>query len=512
MNDIFSFLPLGIIVFFAIALMLLEVLMEGRKQVLAYVSFGGTVLAALSTVSIWNRQEAPFKLSYFSDMFVIDNFSLFFYLMFLLAAGITSLIAPSYLKNSSIEHGEFYSLMLFSVSGMMLMASAGDLLTMFLGLEIMSIAVYVMVGFKRYDIKSNEAILKYFFLGAFSAGFILYGIALLYGACETTNLVAIKDAMSSEYFKNTNIAMIGILLMLIGILFKVAAAPFHIWTPDVYDGAPAPVTGFMITAVKAASFAMFLKLFLVSFSTMGDYWRDIIIVIAIITMFVGNIYAFTQENIKRMLAYSSISHTGYLMIGVAALGLSSGNGDLLDTFNISNDAANAILYYLAAYTVSSLGIFACVSYLSHKNEDFNTISDYAGLGFKYPLVGIAMAIFMLSLIGVPPTGGFFGKYYLFSAAIKQGMYIPVMIALINSMLSIYYYLKVIVVMYFRKPVHNRDMEDTVGETGKISTNIVLAYTVTATLWLGMGTFTLFSIIPGTRSLIEWSRTSIASLF
>jgi NADH-quinone oxidoreductase subunit N len=366
MNDIFPFLPLGIIVFFAIALMLMEVMIEGRKQILAYVSLGGVILSALSTVSLWNKQEQPFKLSFFSDMFVVDNFSLFFYLIFLLSAGVTSLISPSYLKKENIEHGEYYSLMLFSVSGMMLMASAGDLLTLFLGLEIMSIAVYVMVGFKRYDLKSNEAILKYFFLGAFSAGFILYGIALLYGSCETTNLLEIRDAMRAENFNNTNLAMIGILLTLTGILFKVGAAPFHIWTPDVYDGAPAPVTGFMITAVKAASFAMFIKLFLISFSSMGDFWRDLIVFLAIITMFVGNILAFTQENIKRMLAYSSISHTGYLMIGIAALGLNDGNGDILNSFNISNDAANAILYYITAYTVSSLGIFACISYLSQK--------------------------------------------------------------------------------------------------------------------------------------------------
>lgn len=507
MNDIFPFLPLGIVVFFAIALMLMEVMIEGRKQILAYVSLGGSILAALSTVSLWNKQETPFKLSYFSDMFIVDNFSLFFYLIFLLVAGVTSFIAPSYLKKENMEHGEFYSLMLFSVSGMMLMASAGDLLTLFLGLEIMSIAVYVMVGFKRYDIKSNEAILKYFFLGAFSAGFILYGIALLYGSCETTNLLAIKDAIKAENFENTNLAMVGILLLLVGVLFKIGAFPFHIWTPDVYDGAPAPVTGFMITGVKAASFAMFIKLFLVSFSAMGDYWRDIILVIAIITMFVGNIFAFTQENIKRMLAYSSIAHTGYLMIGIAALGLNSGNGDLLGDFNSSNDAANAILYYLTAYTVSSLGIFACISYLSQKNEDFTNISSYSGLGFKYPLVGIAMSIFMFSLIGVPPTGGFFGKYYLFSSAIEQGMYIPVIIALINSMLSIYYYLKVIVNMYFKEAHYELSTDN-----GKISTNIVLVYTLVATIWLGLGTFTLFSIIPSSMSIMEWSRASISSLF
>lgn len=507
MNNYLAFLPLGIIITFAIAIMLMEVLIEGRKQILAYVSLGGVIISALSTVAIWNKNDSPFRLSFFSDMFVVDNYSLFFYLIFLLAAGITIIISPSYLKKENMEHGEYYALMLFSVSGMMLMASGGDLLVLFLGLEIMTIAVYVLVGFKRYDIKSNEAILKYFFLGAFSAGFILYGIALLYGSCQSTNLLEIKQAMRAEDFAYTNLSMIGVLLMLVGMLFKVGAAPFHLWTPDIYEGAPAPVTGFMITAVKAASFAMFLKLFFVSFSSLGDYWRDIIVIIAVLTMFVGNIYAFTQENIKRMLAYSSISHTGYLMLGIAALGAVDGDGDMLSTFSGTSEAANAMLYYLVAYTVSSLGIFACISYLSQKNEDFVNIDDYAGLGFKYPMIGIAMSIFMFSLIGIPPTGGFFGKYYLFSAAIKQGMYIPVMIALINSMLSIYYYLKVIVKMYMQ----NGDYEVS-GTSGNISTNLVLAYTLVATIWLGLGTFTIFSIIPGSTPIIEWTRTSISSLF
>ena len=509
MNNILPFLPLGIIITFAIAIMLMEVLIEGRKQILAYVSIGGIILSALTTVFLWNNNETPFRASFFSDMFVVDNYSLYFYLIFLLSAGVTAFISPSYLQKESMEHGEYYSLMLFSVSGMMLMASGGDLLTLFLGLEIMTIAVYVLVGFKRYDLKSNEAILKYFFLGAFSAGFILYGIALIYGACESTNLLEIKRAIGSEGFENTNLSMIGILLMMVGIFFKVGAAPFHIWVPDVYEGAPAPVTGFMITAVKAASFAMFLKLFFISFAALGDYWRDIILVVAIVTMFVGNIFAFTQENIKRMLAYSSVAHTGYLLIGIAALGSSAGSGDMLSTFSSNSEAANAILYYLAAYSVSSLGIFACIAYLSQRNEDFATIKDYAGLGFKYPLIGLAMTIFMLSLIGVPPTGGFFGKYYLFSAAIKQGLYIPVIIALINSMLSIYYYLKVIITMYMKDPEQEFVFKD---NTGNISTRLVLVYTLVATVWLGLGTFTLFSIIPGSTPVMEWTRTSISSLF
>jgi NADH-quinone oxidoreductase subunit N len=496
MNNIYPFLPLSLIVTFAIIVLLMEVFMTKHKELLAYVSLGGVIITALSTAAIWNREENYFRLPFFDEMFVIDNYSLFFYLLFLLCAGITIFTSVGYLRREEMVHGEYYSLILFAVSGMMLMASGGDLLVLFLGLEIMSIAIYVLVGFRRRDTKSNESTLKYFFLGAFSAGFILYGIALIYGTCGTTVLTKISDVIASDGFAYDRLVLIGILLIMFGALFKVAAVPFHNWVPDIYEGAPAPVTGFMITAVKAASFALFLKVFLVSFIDLNDSWRDIIIIISVVTMFIGNIFAFTQENIKRMLAYSSISHTGYLLIGIAAIGSFPGN-----------TAAESILYYLVAYSVSSLGIFACISYLSQKNEEFVNIEDYAGLGFKHPLIGLAMSLFMFSLIGIPPTGGFFGKYYLFSAALNQGMFYLVLVGIINSMLSIYYYLRVVTVMYLKQPVYSIS-----SELGKTSTNIVLIYTMIGTLWLGFGTFTLFSVIPGAFSILEWTKISIQSLF
>lgn len=496
MDNIFPFLPFGIITAFAIIVMLLEVFVNNKKEVLAYVALTGIGLASVSTVSLWSNKGEPFRNSFFNEMFVVDSFSLYFYLLFFASAAIATITSVGYLRRDEMFHSEFYSLLLFAVSGMMLMASGGDLITLFLGLEIMSIAIYVLVGFRRHEIKSNEAVLKYFFLGAFSAGFILYGIALLYGATGHTALVKIGDIISSSDFKYTSLATIGMLLILVGTLFKVAAFPFHTWTPDVYDGAPSPVTGFMISAVKAASFAMFLKIFLVAFIDIKDSWVDIIKVLSVLTMITGNIFAISQTNIKRMLAYSSISHTGYLLLGIASLDSSYSNG-----------SANAILYYLVSYSISNIGAFACISYLSQKDEKFLNIDDYAGVGFKYPLIGLAMLIFMLSMIGVPPTAGFFGKYYLFSSAMSQGMTYMVLIALVNSMVSIYYYLKVVATMYL-KPLVN----EFPSEEGKISTNLVLVYTMASTIWIGLGSFNIFSIVPGVSVLVEWSKVSIQSLF
>lgn len=492
MTEFMNFLPLGLIVSFGILVMLAEVFITEKKEFLAYFSLVGIILSAFSSVSLWSN-SAILKATYFAQNFTVNNYSLFFYLIFLLCGGVTVFISPPYLRRENMVHGEYYALILFAISGMMLMASSNDLITMFLGLEVMSISVYVLAGFRRNDVKSNEAILKYFFLGAFSAGFILYGIAMLYGASGSTLLPEIKLALASPTFQYRGISIIGVFLLLTGVLFKVAAVPFHSWVPDVYEGAPNPITGFMISAVKAASFALFIKVFLVGLIDMKDLWVGAIQIVAVFTMFIGNIMAFTQENIKKMLAYSSISHTGYLLLGIA-------------TLDYSSQSASAMLYYLASYSVGSIGLFACISYLNQKDDNFLNISDYAGLGFKKPLLGIAISIFMISLIGIPPTAGFFGKYYLFSAAINQGMFLTVILALVNSMMAVYYYLRVIMNMYMKESHTHLELE-----SGKTSTHIVVAFTALATLWLGMGTFTLLSFIPGVNSVIEWTRTSIQSI-
>jgi NADH-quinone oxidoreductase subunit N len=498
-EQILALLPISIIIVFSLIAMLTEVSINKNKEIIAYISIIGLVFASLSSIYLWKQnQDYSFKISLFNNMLTIDNYSIFFYLIFFLCSGITIFISVPYLKRESFEHGEYYSLILMSLSGMMLMVSSNDLIIAFLGIEIMSIAVYVLVGFIRTNIKSNEAILKYFFLGSFSAGFILYGIAMIYGYCGTINFSEINTFLQEK--ENTlrlSLINIGAILILIGTLFKVAAFPFHVWLPDVYEGSPSPITGFMITAVKVASFGLFIKLVLTIFYKATPYWIDILSYISIFTMFVGNLFAFTQENIKKMLAYSSISHTGYLLIGLSVLLLKSNNFSL----------ANSLLFYLVSYSISSLGIFACISYISSKGEKYSNIEDYSGIGFKYPLIGITMSISMLSLIGFPPTSGFFAKYYLFSSAIKEGMGYLVLIGIINSMLSIYYYLKVISVMYLKE--FKLDLD---SDLGKTSTKIVMLYTAIATIWLGIGTFNLISVFPGFSSIIQWSELSIKSLF
>jgi len=493
MSYISFFFPIVIIVIFAIATMLLEVFVK-NKNIIAYTSLAGVIFSVISSIYLWEVSDIRFNESYFNNMFVVNNYSIFFYIVFSLCAGVTILTSIGYLKREEIEHGEYYSLILFALSGMMLMVSSTDLITLFLGLEIMSIAIYILVGFNRKDAKANESLLKYFFLGAFSAGFILYGISLIYGTSGSTDLLQIKNIFSNIDILEVKLALVGIIFILIGIFFKLAVVPFHFWAPDVYEGSSSPITGFMITAVKVASFALFIRIFL-SFVEVKVIWVEIITLMAVLTMFGGNILALTQTNIKRMLAYSSISHTGYLLIGIVGL-----------TTNSSSTIANSMLYYLVAYSVASLGIFACISYVSQKGEEFVNIEDYAGLGFKYPLIGITMSIFMFSLIGIPPTAGFFAKYYLFTSALNEGMLWLVIIAIINSILSIYYYLKVVVVMYLKEPKITLE-----NKLGKAQTSLVLIYTSLGTLWLGIGAFTVPFILPSVSSVLEWAKVSIESI-
>jgi len=495
MNPILSFLPIVIIVTFAIATLLMEVFIK-NKDVIAYTSLTAVILSAISSIALWNLGGSVFHQAFFNNMFVVNSYSLFFYMLFFLCAGISIFTSITYLKREEIEHGEYYSLILFALSGMMLMVSSTDLITLFLGLEVMSMAIYILVGFNRNNEKANEALLKYFFLGAFSAGFILYGISFIYGTSGSTELTQIKAVYSHVDIFELKLALVGIILILIGLFFKIAVIPFHFWSPDVYEGSSSPITGFMITAVKVASFALFIRIFLTSFMDTKIIWSEIITLIAILTMFGGNILALTQTNIKRMLAYSSITHTGYLLIGIIGL---------TNTYN--STSASSMLYYLVAYSLANLGIFACISYISQKGEEFVNIEDYSGLGFKYPLIGITMTILIFSLIGIPPTAGFFAKYYLFSSAINEGMLGLVIIAIINSALSIYYYLKVIVVMYLKESKFTLE-----NKCAKVPTSLVLVYTSLGTLWLGIGTFTIAFILPSFSSVLEWAKISIQSLF
>lgn len=371
----------------------------------------------------------------FGGSLATDDYSAFFELIIISASALTVGMSLEYAADAGFPGAEYYALILFATLGMMLMAAGGDLIVIFLGLETMSIAVYALAGFMRRDPRSSEAAIKYFLLGAFSTGFLLYGIALVYGATGTIRLEPIQAALKSGMESNP-LLLLGLGMMLIGFGFKVAAVPFHMWTPDVYEGAPTPVTAFMAVGVKLAAFAGFLRIFMVHLAPVSAQWTMVLWVIAALTMTTGNVVAVVQTNIKRMLAYSAIAHAGYVMVGMAAAP--------------AHAAGGAILYYLLAYAFTNLGAFAVVAALERGGEPGGLIADYRGLARRNPALAAAMALFMLSLTGVPPLAGFVGKFYVFSAALGGGLVWLVIIAVINSVISAYYYVGVIVAMYMQE--------------------------------------------------------------
>ncbi len=421
------------------ALLLINVFSKkgNNKSYLGYISFIGIVATGVLVGAGWNG-----NIESFSGSVVLDNFATFFKMIFLVAAGLAVLISDQYMEREGCNHGELYPLILFTVVGMMLMASGTDLMTIFLGLEVMSVSLYVLAGFNRDNTKSNEAGLKYFLLGAFSTGFLLYGMALVYGATGTTRIAKIAAQVAQMSLPSANIMLLaGMLLMLTGFAFKVAAAPFHMWTPDVYEGAPTPITAFMSAGPKAAGFAAALRIFLVALPTMQVEWSQLLWVLAVLTMTVGNITALRQDNIKRMLAYSSIAHAGYALVGFVA-----GNGV----------GVAGILFYMLSYAFMNIGAFAIIILVGKKGESNGTVMDFAGLGFKRPVLAVAMSLFLFSLAGMPPTAGFIGKFYLFSGAIQQGYIWLAIIGVLNSAASVYYYLRVMVFMYMKEPTEEFD--------------------------------------------------------
>jgi NADH-quinone oxidoreductase subunit N len=354
--------------------------------------------------------------------------------------------------------------------GMMFMSAGADLITIFLGLETMSIAIYVLVGFVKKDIKGNEAAIKYLLLGSFSTGFLLYGIALIFGATGSTNLVAIYSHLNLSANVSFPMLLFGMAFLIVGFGFKIASVPFHMWTPDVYQGAPTVVTAFMSAGVKAAAFAAFLRVFVYALPSLQPNWTVILWVLAILTMTIGNLAALLQENIKRMLAYSSIAHAGYIMIGMVA------------ARHAPNDIGTySILYYLLAYTFMNMGAFIIVVLYGKHAEDNLNVGDYAGMGYKYPVLGATMAIFMFSLAGIPPTAGFMGKFYVFAAAVKGGFIDLAIIGVINSVLSVYYYLRVTIMIYMREPAAD-------APPLKFSRAATLATTIAALATMILGIF------------------------
>jgi NADH-quinone oxidoreductase subunit N len=374
---------------------------------------------------------------------IVDRFTLFFDILLCVGGALAALLAGGYLVEHRLERGEFYGLLLFSTFGAMMLASSGDALTLFLGLETMSIGAYAMTAFRRASPRSAEGALKYFLLGSFAAAVLLYGFALLYGATGRTDLAGLGAAARTGAAHDP-LLVLGAVLVLVGIVFKVSAVPFHAWTPDAYEGAPTPATTFMAVAVKSAAFAMLLRVLLVSFgseawTSWASGWPPVLATLAALTMTVANLIAGRQESVKRMLAYSSIAHAGYALIGVTAM--------LRDP----QKAAASVLFYLLAYAVSTAGAFGTLILCGSHGREAVSYDDLSGLGKRHPAAALAFSVFLLSLAGIPPTVGFFGKWLVFRAAIDEGLYVLAVLGFVNSVIGAYYYLRVLVYMYMREP-------------------------------------------------------------
>ncbi len=433
--------------------------------------FTGAIFAA----AVWF--VGPEKLDGSQDLapwLIIDRFTLFFAFTICVGGGLASLLAGGYLPEHRIDRGEFYPLLTFSSVGAIILAAAGDVLTLFLGLEIMSLGVYALTGFRRGSARSTEASMKYFLLGSFAAALLLYGAALIYGATGHTDLAGIRAALVAGNL-NYGLVLIAVTLMIVGLAFKISAVPFHMWTPDAYEGAPTPATSFMAVVVKSAAFATMLRVLLVAFgqpelSSWGAGWPPIIATLAVLTMTVANLIAGRQESVKRMLAYSSIAHAGYILVGVTT------------TMRLHEDGQASVMFYLLAYTVSTIGAFGALILCGSRGAEAVSYEDLSGLGKRHPAVALVFSLFLLSLAGVPPTAGFFGKLYIVKGAIGAGLYPLSVILLLNSVLGAYYYLRVLVFMYMREPAPGAPFARPM-KSGYVTSALVLAAVAVVALGL-----------------------------
>ncbi|MEA3466987.1 MAG: NADH-quinone oxidoreductase subunit N [Thermodesulfobacteriota bacterium] len=435
MNMPFTMPPLGpimpeiLLVCVGLILIIVDLLYPRNRELLSQL----TLLACVGLIALLFNQKPA---STFGNMFIVDPYSIFFKVICLIGLLMTTLLSGQYLSIEKIRHGEYYSLMIFSVVGMMIMASAADLIVIYLGLELMALSVYCLVGLLKDDFRSNEAAVKYFLMGGFSSAILLFGISLLYGMTGTTDLAGIARYCSEAGILNNPALLTGFALVISGFCFKVGAAPFHFWTPDIYHGAPTSMTAFMSVAPKAAGFAVFGRFLMTGFPELHEQWGTIIAVIALLSMGVGNIVALSQTNIKRMLAYSSIAHAGYALLGLLA-GTSEGY--------------SATMTYLFIYGFMNMGAFAIVILLCSADNRRESLEDYKGLAKSNPMAAFLMLIFMFSLTGIPPTAGFIGKFYLLKAALAAGYTYTVIIAVIFSAISAYFYLRLVRYMYMDDP-------------------------------------------------------------
>lgn len=424
-------MPQLVIVLTLFIVLIFDLIDSISKAVLGWMTIVGAGIALWVSVQM---HQAGTVGTQFNDMFKVDSFSLFFNIIFLISTILVALISMSYLERNDRKQGPYYLLILLATLGMMLMAAGNELIIVFLGLELMSLSLYVLAGYFRDNQASSEAGMKYLLLGAFASAFFLYGIALIYGGAGTTNVPAIAAAITAP--DKSPMLLAGMFLLIVGFGFKVAIVPFHQWAPDVYEGAPTTVAAFISAGPKAAGFAAFLRIFMEALPTLQVEWSAVIIVLAMLTMTVGNVIAIAQTNIKRMLAYSSIAHAGYVLIGLAAA---------------NNDGISSAMLYLLIYCVMNIGAFGAVILAKTEDGESLLISDYAGLGFRKPLLAGFMMVMLLSLAGFPPTAGFMGKFYIFKSAVQAGHIWLVIVGAINTAISAFYYLRVIVTMYMREP-------------------------------------------------------------
>lgn len=444
--------PIVVVAFGGLGLMMTEAFGTRKKggpaSDLALGSFIVFMAGAVVSASLWaaGPEQLP-GASSTAPWLIVDRFTLFFDTVLCLGAGLSALMAGGYLPEHRLDRGEFFPLLVFSTVGAMILAASGDLLSLFIGLETMSIGVYAMVGFRRGSLRSTEAAVKYFLLGSFAAALLLYGGALIYGITGKTDFAsigaAIKNGLGGRQ-ADFGMLLVAMVLVLAGLAFKVSAVPFHMWTPDAYEGAPTPATSYMAVAVKSAAFAMMLRVLLGVFGdsasmSWGTGWPPVLAALALLTMTVSNLIAGRQESVKRMLAYSSIAHAGYVLVGVVAV------------IKPGSDAQASVLFYLLSYTVSTAGAFAALILCGSRGREAVSFEDLAGLGKRHPVAAFALSFFLLSLAGMPPTAGFFGKFYIARAGIGAGLNVLTVLLLLNSVIAAYYYLRVMVFMYMREP-------------------------------------------------------------
>ncbi|MCB9764411.1 MAG: NADH-quinone oxidoreductase subunit N [Alphaproteobacteria bacterium] len=478
--DLLTLSPAILVFLVAIVIILWEAVARPPDKRLL---MGLSLVAVLVSLGLVTTVQAGAEGTGFSGMLAFDAYGTFFNLVFLISAGLSILISHDYLERIGLRVGEYYALALFSLSGMMLMGMGNDLILLFVALEVMSLGLYVMAAMQR-TVRAVESGFKYFIMGAFASGILLYGIAFIYGDTGTTNLHGIRDAVAAGH--TTGMLMIGVSLIMVGFCFKVAAVPFHMWAPDVYEGAPASVTGYMATGVKAASFAAFGRVLFVAFLDVKDDWTLPLWLIAAATMLLGNIAALVQVDLKRMLAYSSIAHAGYMLMALVAVDGSSAG---------ANPQVSGLLFYLLAYTFMTLGAFAVLTLMAERGRDLTSVEHLVGLARRNPLLAAGLALCLLSLAGIPPTMGFVGKFYLFAAAVRGGYTGLAIVGAVSGAIGVYYYLRPIVYMYMRD-----DREPLAVQPGAA---------VASALGIASLAILAFGLFPG--QLIDLCRQGVASL-